>query len=107
MNVKPIKEMPGFVALMARTKPGGEYSCLPWTIHAPRNALGQTAPTSHRAGETEPDIVVPVCRGVVVAVGGTDVDCIVVPGAAAKNTVSIWANRLWGPNEPQRRYEAA
>jgi len=88
--------VPGFVVLRPERNPAEGYSCLPWTINAHQFSHGKTALAYHRAGEPEPDIVVPVSRIVVVAVGGTNVDCIVVPRAAAKNTVSNRANRLWG-----------
>ena len=61
----------------------------PWTLgRAPGGPVRPPARAVERAGNSEPDVVVPVCGGVPVAVGGAEVPPVVVPGAAAHHALT-------------------
>ena len=68
--------------------------------HTPGKTLIVPALAGKRAGDTEPDIVVPVVRIVPVAVGGAEVRGIVVPSAAAQHAPTRGRSGLEGWIEP-------
>ena len=77
----------------------------PWTLgRAPGGPVRPPARAVERAGNSEPVVVVPVCGGVPVAVGGAEVPRGVVPRAAAHHARSGGrSGPRDGPNHPSRK----